>query len=255
MARPDQKAMTLRRDVEELARLCKKQNPRAAVNARALFNSVADLLRATGVCTPSKEARIFQEAARRDREPAALWAAYLKAARSADLLSREISGPDLRAGLHGLARVRWAGRAARQRGVQRQSLVRATWTELNEVERAEVRQMARDLALMEKSKITRGAPQKVELDTVILGLADIFIEHAELQRSADDLSDAPSSIFISFCAVALRRVRDASEVSPQALGSRWERIKAKADIEMPTKREEPGRPRAAPRRQRRPEER
>ena len=252
MTQSDQNALTLRRDAEELGRLCQRQNPGAAVDIRALFRSVADLLRVTGVCTPSEKARIFQDAARREPKPAILRAAYLNAARSADPLSREISGPDLRSGLDALARVRWAGRAARQRGVRRQSLVGAHWRDLNEVERAEVRQMARDLARFQRAKITRAAARKTEMDTLLLRLADIFVQHAGLKGGTEELPAAPASIFISFCVVALQplarppraseKVRADVEVSAEALGSRWKRLKRMSRTQMPVLRPKPGRP-------------
>ena len=71
----------------------------------------------------------------------------------------------------------------------------------------------------------KGAPRKSDQDTLMLGLAEIVLELAELDHGRGELPYTMASWFIRFCHRALRPFFAHTEVTPAALSARWKRLK------------------------------
>ncbi len=85
--------------------------------------------------------------------------------------------------------------------------------------------MALHLANFHQSFVRRGQPNKSDQDTLLDGIADIYVEFAKLDCHRYDLPHAENSRFIQFTYWALRPFFGLTEASLKAISKRWKRLK------------------------------
>lgn len=130
--------------------------------------------------------------------------------------------------LNARARKTWAKRLAVRPLNRKYHLIGVEWDMLSEWQQNSVREMALDLAREHQQRVRAGAPQKADQDTLMIGLAEIFLTHTEQQIDPLDLPAAADSVFISFVRAALAPFFDTTLVTKKALSNRWARIKREA---------------------------
>jgi hypothetical protein len=118
---------------------------------------------------------------------------------------------------------RWSPRWRRGGRGARATLADLDWNGLAREEKAEIRAMARHLEDWHRSNSPARRPNKDDINTLLILLADIFVQHAGIGMHPDELPHAQNSRFIQFAALALAPFFDASEVSRLALAHRWRR--------------------------------
>lgn len=119
----------------------------------------------------------------------------------------------------------WAQRIGRGALGRGRPLIGVGWADLSDGERADIRQMARELAHYHQSFVRRGMPFKNELNTSLDSLADIFMHFTRSELHRYELPHAEHSRFIQFAHLALRPFFYATKVSTKALSRRWKRLK------------------------------
>lgn len=205
---------------------------------------VHELFASVGVLSPASEAeRIWAEFAEDDTpDHAALAKQFRRIARARNPFDRALCDGEARRTFERKVQRRWAASWRRKTGSDVPSIDLIDWYSLSPGQQAHVRVMANELAFFHKGFVRRGAPRKNVLDTLLLGLADIFIERDESAISVLDLASATTSRFIIFCSAQCTAIAgsgkaiDGSQVTPSALSSRWHRLKkdAGADVPAPT---------------------
>jgi hypothetical protein len=110
------------------------------------------------------------------------------------------------------------------------SIVSIRWEDLSEADRAEIRDMCRQLERMYRHRTPPHRPHKNDIHTLIHQLADIFASHTKFADFPSRLPHSPGSRFIQFASLALAGSFADSEVSPTALGRRWRREKVRAGL-------------------------
>jgi hypothetical protein len=120
---------------------------------------------------------------------------------------------------------RWSPRWRRDGRGSRATLAGLDGNGLTRKETAETRSMARHLEIWHRSNSPARRPNKDNINTLLILLAEIFVEHAGIGMHPDELPHSQNSRFIQFAAMALRPFFDPSEVSTVALARRWRRRK------------------------------
>ena len=193
---------TLDRLVSILRRARGDSNIDPTVLERQLF----DLFRAVGLpVDDSEEAQLFRELCEDDPTHAKLAKIFRRMARAkdpfVDKANYDLALPQLNA----KARVRWARRIRHGALGRAHPLLGARWTDLSDSERADIREMARELARNHQSFVGRGMPFKYDQNTLLDGFADIFVQFTGFALHSRDLPHAEESRFIGFAHRALRR--------------------------------------------------
>jgi hypothetical protein len=96
---------------------------------------------------------------------------------------------------------------------------------LTEDDLADVRGLALHLADYHQSFVRRQQPVKIDQDTLIERLADIYIEFAGLDCGRYELAHAKNSLFIQFAYLAMRPFFGLTEASAASISKRWKRLK------------------------------
>lgn len=105
------------------------------------------------------------------------------------------------------------------------SLDGMTFGLLSEQQRADVREIARDVAAYHEAQVQRRRPSKDELDTVLEELGDVYAEFTGFTCHRHHLHHAVASKFVRFCQVVLQPYFHPSEVTLKAISNRWKRLK------------------------------
>lgn len=201
-------------------------------NDLAIAEQVLALFVSVGVAPRrTEEERIWAELGAADTpDHAALAKRFRRIARAPNLFDRAVCDGEVRQTFDRKVRRRWAASWRRKTGCDVPSIDRIDWYSLSREQQAHVRLMARELMAYHASFVRRGAPRKHILDTLLLGLADIFIDRDGLAGGVSDLSDTKTGPFIEFCKAHLATIPDAgkdpaiSVVTADALSSRWHRL-------------------------------
>ena len=212
--------------LEDLAAILQKKSPNLVVSRQSLKRQLLDLLFAVGRADDgSEEAAWFREAAENEPSNAALADQFRKIAESKDPLDPKLCFGIALTKLNYAARRRWAGRK-RGRPMNRPHPLRDIPSDfLTAGEIAEVRAMALDLAAYHQSFIRKGRSKDLDQDTLLEGIAEIYIRYAELNCHRYALPHSPASRFITFARIAMQPFFAKTEVSAKALSNRWKRLK------------------------------
>jgi hypothetical protein len=214
------------RTLERLVTILGRAREGASVDPALLARDLGDLLEAVGLpVDDSEEAQWSRELSQGEPTHATLAKLFRRIARArnpfADEADYRIALPELNA----KARVYWAQRICRGAPGRVHPLLGVRWTDLGDGERADVTQMARELARYHQSFVKRGMPFKNGQNTLLDGLADIFVHFTRFELHRYDLPHAEQSYFIQFAHLALRRFFPTTEVTAKALSRRWNRLK------------------------------
>ncbi len=91
-----------------------------------------------------------------------------------------------------------------------------------------VERAAWSLTVYEQSQIQEGHPPNILLDTMLLGLAPIFLTAIGSDKGDRDLPATATSDFICFCIDVLEHYFPTEVLAPEALGKRWQRLRKTA---------------------------
>jgi len=90
----------------------------------------------------------------------------------------------------------------------------------------DVRRAAERLAIYHENMSANQTSRRNDLDTLLVELADIFARHTRFEWDRFELGKAERSRFIQFAKTALTSFfDDTTEISPNALYSRWQRLR------------------------------
>ena len=214
------------KQLEQLAQLIERTNPSGSVVRHALRLRILNLVEAVGRVDDGTEySAAFREFAADEPSHADLAKRHRAIAGADDPLDPALCFGVALTELNAAARTRWA-RRDRKKLVNRPHPLRDVFSDMLTAEELDdVRAMAVDCAAYHSSFVRRGAPQKFDLDTLVEGLADIFIEFAKLRCNRCDLPHGVDTRFVKFVYHALRPFFGKTEATLKSISRRWKRIK------------------------------
>jgi hypothetical protein len=212
--------------LERLAMILARAREELSVDPSFLARDLGDLFRAVGLPVDnSEEAQLFRELSQEELTHADLAKLFRRIARArepfADKADYQATLPELNA----KAWIRWAQRIGRGEMGRAHPLLGIRWADLSDGERADVKQMARELAHYHQLFVSRGMPFKNDQNTLLDGIADIFVDFTRSELHRYELPHAENSRFIQFAHLALRPFFPTTEVTAKALSRRWKRLK------------------------------
>jgi hypothetical protein len=212
--------------LESLGRKIERVTPGVQVDRRFLAERLLDLLGAVGRMVDDSEYSIaFQEFAASEPSHSELAKRFRAIAASDDPLNTELCSGVALAELNAAARSKWAGRI-RKGLINRPHPIRGAATELlTDQELVDVREMASRLAQYHQSFVRRQQPNKLDQDTLVEGMADIYIEFTGLEHGRYELPHAKNARFIKFVYLAMRPFFGLTEASLASISKRWKRLK------------------------------
>lgn len=213
-------------ELKDLISIITRVNPSARISIQLLRKELLDLVYAVGRADDgSDEAAWFREAAAKQPSDAALAEQFRNIAKADDPLDPKLCFGIALTKLNQAARGRWTGRR-RRRPMNRPHPLRDIKSDsLTADEIADVREMALHLARYHQSFIHRGQPNKLDQDTLLDGIADIYIRFAKLNCDRYDLPHTVNTRFITFAYKAMRPFFAQTEATKSALSKRWKRMK------------------------------
>lgn len=206
------------------------------IDGNALSRELDDLFWATGVADDGSEERAiwfeFRKEDEKNEDHAADAGAFRRIARASNPLSPKVCFGAAAAAMHRKIK----GRASRMPWSTADAVPAVTsidWNALTAEQQALVRTMAHELAAYHKGLVKAHRPTKALLDTLMDGLAELFVRYSDQSRSTLQLETAPDSLFIQFCHAALAHFGGSkpfamSEIAPASLSQRWRRLKRRA---------------------------
>ncbi len=211
--------------LEHLAAIIERTAPGVTVSCEDLGQHLLDLLRAVGVDDGSENSAAFREYAALEPSHAEL-AERFSAIEVEDYpLNSELCSGIVLGKLNTAARGIWARRMSNGL-INRPHPLRGISSDmLSDKDLAEVREMALHLANFHQSFVRRGQPNKSDQDTLLDGIADIYVEFAKLDCHRYDLPHAENSRFVKFVHLALRPFFGLTEASLASISKRWKRLK------------------------------
>lgn len=96
----------------------------------------------------------------------------------------------------------------------------------SEADKTALREHAAGLAAHHQSFVHPGAQRMSVKDTLLFGIADIYLEFTGLQIARHELPHSASSNFIRFAHLVIRPFFPSRGATKKALSSRWKRLKA-----------------------------
>ncbi len=212
--------------LEQLAAIIRRTTPEKTIDLHNLEERLLDLIQAVGRANDGTEFSIaFQEFAAHELSHAELAKCFRTIAGSDDPLNPELCSGIVLAELNAAARSKWA-RRMRKGLINRPHPIRGVSSDfLTEEDLADVRQMALHLASFHQSFVQRKQPIKIDQNTLIEGIADIFIESAGLDSGRYELPHAKNARFVKFVYLALRPFFGLTEASTASISKRWKRLK------------------------------
>lgn len=212
--------------LEHLAAIIERAAPGVMVSREDLKQHLLNLIQAVGRANDGTEFSIaFQEFAAHELSHAELAKCFRTIAGSDDPLNPELRSGIVLAELNAAARGKWA-RRIRKGLINRPHPLRGISSDmLSEEDLAEVREMAADLARFHQSFVRRGQPNKSDQNTLLDGIADIYVEFAGLDYSRYELPHAKNARFVKFVYLALRPFFGLTEASLASISKRWKRLK------------------------------
>lgn len=212
--------------LNELTTILQKKSPGLGVSRQSLKRQLLDLMNAVGrVDDGSEEAAWFREAGVDEPSHADLAKQFRQIATAKDPLDPKLCYGLALTGLNMAARRRWTLRR-RQRPMNRPDPLRDITSDLLSTDEiAEVREMALHLAAYHQSFVRRGQPNKLDQDTLLDGIAEIYIRFADMDCHPYDLPHSVNTPFIKFAYTVMRPFFAQTEGSKGAISKRWKRLK------------------------------
>lgn len=212
--------------IVQLAQPIQRAIPGAEVDVARLEERLLHLLSAVGCLDVGTEyTRAFREFAGHGPSHADLAKRLRAIATSDDPLNLAADTGVLLSELNALARNKWSRQIRAGRFDPDHPLRGCSTASLTPQEVADVRAMALHVAAYHQSFVQRGRPTKNDQNTLLLGLADIFIEFTGLDCSRHDLPHAENSQFITFVELAVRPFFSQTEATRASISRRWKRLK------------------------------
>ncbi len=212
--------------LEHLAAIIERAAPGVTVSREDLKQHLLDLLWAVGRANDGTEYSIaFQEFAALEPSHAELAERFRAIAASDNPRNPELCSGIVLAEMNAAARGKWA-RRIRKGLINRPHPLRGISSDMfSDKDLAEVREMALHLANFHQSFVRRGQPNKSEQDTLLDGIADIYVEFAKLDCHRYELPHAKNARFVKFVYLALRPFFGLTEASLASISKRWKRLK------------------------------
>lgn len=211
--------------LEHLAAIIERTAPGVTVSREDLGQHLLDLLGAVGIDDGTEYAAAFREFAALEPSHAELAERFRAIAVADDPLNSELCSGIVLGKLNTAARGKWARRMSNGL-INRPHPLRGISSDmLSDKDLAEVREMALHLANFHQSFVRRGQPNKSDQDTLLDGIADIYVEFAKLDCHRYDLPHAKNSRFVKFVHLALRPFFGLTEASLASISKRWKRLK------------------------------
>jgi hypothetical protein len=222
--------------LERLVAILRRAGGDSSIHASLLERHLSDLVHAVGLrIDDSEQAEVWRTLQENEPPRAELAKLFRRMARAKDPFANRADFDLALPQLHAKARVRWARRIRRGELGRAHPLLGVRWTDLSVSERADVREMARERARYHQSFVKRSPPFKDDQNTLLDGLADIFVHSTGFELHRYDLAHGERARFIQFAHLALRPFFGTTEVTAKALTERWERLK-NAHRRKPTRR-------------------
>ena len=212
--------------LEQLANILKRTTPEISVAHGDLEARLLDLVDAVGRTDDGTAYSIaFREFSSNEPSHAELAEQFRAIAASNDPLNPKLCFGILLTELNQAARLKWA-RRIRKGQINRPHPLRDFPSEfLTEADLADVQELAAHLAQFHQSFVRRRQPVKIDQNTLIDGLAGIYIEFAGLDCDRHELPHAKSTRFIQFVYIAMRPFFALTEASLASVSKRWKRLK------------------------------
>lgn len=212
--------------LEELASLIRKASGDLTVSRHELEIRLTDLMRAVGRPIANDEyAADFGNLGEGDLSHSDLSKRFQAIAIAGDPLDPDLCNGIVLTKLNHAARAKWA-RRFKTEGINRPHPIRGLRAEdLTAEELSDVKEMAAHLAQYHRSFVRREQPRKIDQDTLIEELADIFCEFAGLTTDRYKLGHAVGSHFVRFAYSAMRPFFELTEASLASISKRWKRLK------------------------------
>jgi hypothetical protein len=200
--------------------------PAPKVDEAKLRSEVEDLLSAIGIAHDgSEDALLFAGLSSEDMTHKELAKQCRLIAEADDPLDRSIFHGGVRTELTDKLRMKWTSRRHRRRLNRPHILLGMTSDFLSDSERSDIKEAALELEAYHLAQVRRERPTKIDQDTALDGLADIFLAHTCSSQHRDELPHSVRSHFIRFCHAVLRPFFPLTEVSPKALSNRWQKLR------------------------------
>ena len=208
---------------------------RVVINHELLKEKLNDLLSVTGVADLEADAHGGQsfdvaiaEGAFKRADHRYLHEQYRELADLAGQVERKLTSPELQPQLAAQLRFERA-RQTRSRRPRDCSTSEISGVRILHRLRDDLRLLklaAENLSVFEKSLTGTGRPRSDLLDTLMLGLGDVYVEARGFDGEVLKLPRSPRSIFIRFCCEVLSHFFPSKAVDAEALSSRWKRLTA-----------------------------
>jgi hypothetical protein len=213
-------------EMEEVAGIMSRATRDAAIDIPELSREIDDLLSAVGTANDgSEDAILFANPPVPDASHLDLVKQFRAIAASDDPLNRRICYGVALAELNAAAYSKWTSRRYKRLINRPHMLLGVTSDFLTEEERSDIKLFAIELATYHQAQIKRQRPTKIDQDTLLDGLADIYLKHTGSSKHPYELPHSVRSYFILFCHAVLRPFFPLTEVSPKALSNRWKNLK------------------------------
>jgi hypothetical protein len=202
--------------------------PRLApkVDESKLRSDVEDLLSAIGIAHDGSEGALrFAALSSEDMTHTELARQCRLIAEADDPLDRSIFHGVVRTELTDKLRIKWTSRPHRRRLNRPHILLGMTSDFLSDSERSDIKEAALELEAYHLAHVRRERPIKLDQDTALDGLADIFLNHTCSSQHRYELPHSVRSHFVRFCHAVLRPFFPLTEVSPKALSNRWKKLR------------------------------
>ena len=214
-----------RETLQKLADIVQRQTKGAPVDLALLQNKLTDLLTAVGrLVDDNDECSVsFSDAVANRPTHTELAKIYRKLTRSKDPLNSRWFAGIIVTEMEVQAQLAWA---KVRKGKSQQPLLSGKRSDQFSPDQLDdIKRMAATLARYHSGLAPPGSRQKTDQDTLLMHLADFFLEATGLSKLGRfDLPYATGSHFIQFAHVALKQFFDVTEVSVGALSKRWERL-------------------------------
>jgi len=212
--------------MKEISKVVLRANGGASFDERELKREIEDLLSAVGTANDGSEDAFFFA---NPPVPDALHLDFVKEfhaiAASDGPIDPRIYSRMVIAKLNAAVRGKWTSRRYKWRVNRPDALLSVTSEFLTEAERDDVKQFANELEAYHQAQIKRQRPAKIDQDTLLDGLADIYLRHTGSSKHPYELPHSVRSHFILFCHAVLRPFFPLTETSTKALSNRWHKLR------------------------------
>ena len=154
-----------------------------------------------------------------------LAAEFERAGEEADPLGSARLSSSALAILNAKMRTIWANPAALKHTNRKSVVPRPRWIDLSAWEQSSIRKTLAELGARYRDRVRAGSPQKIDQDTLVMELADIFAEFAKLNCRWDRIPKKLIPRVIKFIRTALAPFASSTLVSLGALKTRYLNLK------------------------------